>query len=161
MLPESSLPVKTARPSAAETPHRNAAEAMKKYPRRGCGCWLRLVGLEMVVLADGFDDQAAESKRSRRSGSKPSITSTPECREDHQSWGSLAAIDLEQFEAGGGVELHIPLFKRKTLGLEKNSHDSAGETAGLGEEQNSVSHETFRRSSRLTASNDLRIRFRW
>jgi hypothetical protein len=25
-----SLPVKTARPSAAETPHRNAAEAMKK-----------------------------------------------------------------------------------------------------------------------------------
>ncbi len=29
------LPVKTARPSAAETPQRNAADAMKKYPRRG------------------------------------------------------------------------------------------------------------------------------
>ena len=78
MLPESSLPVNTARPSAAETPHRNAAEAMKKYPRKGCGCGLRVVELEMVSLADGFDDQAAESKRSRRSGSKPSITSGPE-----------------------------------------------------------------------------------
>ena len=30
-----SLPVKTARPSAAETPHRNAADPIKKYPRRG------------------------------------------------------------------------------------------------------------------------------
>jgi hypothetical protein len=30
-----SLPVNTARPSAAETPQRNAAEPMKKYPRRG------------------------------------------------------------------------------------------------------------------------------
>jgi hypothetical protein len=78
MLVESSLPVNTARPSAAETPHRNAAEAMKKYPRRGWICGLRVVGLEMVFLADGFDDQAAESKRSRRSGSKPSITSAPD-----------------------------------------------------------------------------------
>ena len=30
-----SLPVKTARPSAAETPQRNAADAIKQYPRRG------------------------------------------------------------------------------------------------------------------------------
>jgi hypothetical protein len=30
------FPVKTARPSAAETPQRNAADAMKKQPRRGC-----------------------------------------------------------------------------------------------------------------------------
>lgn len=78
MLPESSLPVKTARPSAAETPHRNAAEAMKKYPRRGWVCGLLVGGLEIVILANGFDDQAAESKRSRRSGSKPSITSAPD-----------------------------------------------------------------------------------
>src|SRR5271163_2332617 len=32
-----SFPVKTARPRAAETPQRNAAEAMNKYPRRGWG----------------------------------------------------------------------------------------------------------------------------
>jgi len=31
------LPVKTARPRAAEIPHRKAAEAIKKYPRSGCG----------------------------------------------------------------------------------------------------------------------------
>ena len=36
-LRQRSLPVKTARPSAAETPQRNAADAMKKYPRSGCG----------------------------------------------------------------------------------------------------------------------------
>jgi hypothetical protein len=29
------LPVKTARPSAAETPQKNAADPIKKYPRRG------------------------------------------------------------------------------------------------------------------------------
>jgi hypothetical protein len=31
------LPVNTARPSTADTPHKNAAEPMKKYPRSGCG----------------------------------------------------------------------------------------------------------------------------
>src|SRR5215813_862253 len=30
------LPVTTARPSEAETPQRKAADAIKKYPRRGC-----------------------------------------------------------------------------------------------------------------------------
>src|SRR5215471_8796827 len=34
-----SWPVNTARPRAAETPQRKAAEAMKKYPRTG---WIRL-----------------------------------------------------------------------------------------------------------------------
>ncbi len=52
-------------------------------------------------------------------------------------------VDLEQFEAGGGVDIHIALFERKAPGLEKNSHDFAGEAAGLGEEQNSRSHRIF------------------
>jgi len=32
-----SFPVKTARPIEADTPHRNVANAMNRYPRRGCG----------------------------------------------------------------------------------------------------------------------------
>ena len=52
-------------------------------------------------------------------------------------------VDLEQFETGGGVGLHITLFERKSFGLQKNSHDFAGEAAGLGEEQNSRSHRIF------------------
>ncbi len=62
--PNGSLPVKTARPRAAETPQRNAAEAMKKYPRRGCG----RVCLEFAISIrrNRFDDQAADMKRSRR-----------------------------------------------------------------------------------------------
>lgn len=31
-----SLPVNTARPKAADTPHKNAADAINKYPRSGC-----------------------------------------------------------------------------------------------------------------------------
>jgi len=34
--PNRSFPVKTARPSAAETPQRNAAPPMNKYPRKEC-----------------------------------------------------------------------------------------------------------------------------
>lgn len=43
-----SLPVKTARPSAAETPQRNAAAPIKKYPRRGWGV-LRLEWAEFRI----------------------------------------------------------------------------------------------------------------
>ena len=50
-----SLPVKTARPSAAETPQRKAAAAIKKYPRRGCGCGLCWLKFRILILANRFD----------------------------------------------------------------------------------------------------------
>ena len=63
--------------------------------------------------------------------------------ENHQRWGSVALVGIEQFGAGGGVQTHFPFFKDDFFRFEKNLHDLAGETAGLGEEQDSKRHTSL------------------
>ncbi len=143
-LPESSLPVKTARPSAAETPHRNAAEAMKKYPRRGCGC-----GLRVGCVGDGESSRMASMIRQRRVRGQGDRDRSP------QSLLGRRARESPELERCGcgrprairdGRQSRYSISrssKGRAPGLQKNSHDFAGEAAGLGEEQNSRSHRIF------------------
>lgn len=112
----------------------------------------------MLILANRFDDQAAEEVvKTVRVEAFDHFGAR--CSDDHQCGRGVTVIGVEQFGAGGRIAAHVALFEDEFPRLEKNPHYLAVEAAGLGEEQNSVSHE-FAASFCYFASSDLRIRSR-
>src|ERR1700691_1272425 len=75
-LPNGNFPVNTARPRAAETPHKNAADPIKKYPRSGCERDFS------GFLFTNRNSLRCHPERSRFSGGARDLTATSACHDN-------------------------------------------------------------------------------